>query len=151
MGESGFIGLSMEAIWLFDRIMKVNVGSPDGYVSPLMAIQNGMDLLRYYGVRCKVATEREGCAGEEVILIDPRNTKITTSLAMKWDAIRRTLKAHPEYIGSHTAHMFGGTSSCMYFKKSALDRVKAPAVVDGGARAVSVPSGESVSSGEELY
>ena len=151
MGSSLLLSAEYEATTLFNKIMDINVGTPEAYKSVRQSIEDRDKFLPISGVRCKVGTMKEMCPGKDVIIIDSHSAKICGDTGKRHEQIRGILKYHPEYLGSHSVHMHSGPKSCMFFSYSALDRVKSPAVGDGGADAASGESGESVSSGEELY
>ena len=142
--------VTLSADALYKRIMEINVGSGGVYKSMLDASKEAKSVGRMYGVRCKVGSYAEGIPGIDVVVIDPRNTKIVTAIGMPWQKIKGILSGHLNYLGSHPLYMGGVNVSGLYFK-APEEAVKVPAVVDGGIVAANVPSGESGEGGEELY
>lgn len=126
--NNNFVSLGANAESLLNRVMNINVGGNGPYKSILSAVLDREKLLRYYGVRCKVGTEKEGLGGREIIAIDSRSNVITKGLEMNHKEILAILKHHKHYLGTRMTGMAGVSVSCMCFDIKAIEGIAAPDV-----------------------
>jgi hypothetical protein len=142
--NNNFVSLGANAESLLNRVMNINVGGNGPYKSILSAVMDRDKLLRYYGVRCKVGTEKEGLGGREIIAIDSRSKIITNVLDMGHKEILATLKHHKHYLGTRMTGMAGVSVSCMCFDIKAIEGIAAPDV----SMAEAVPEAAAAESSE---
>jgi hypothetical protein len=122
--------VTLSADALYKRIMAINVGGGEVYKSMLDASREAKSVGRMYGIRCKVGSYAEGIPGIDVVIIDPRNTKIVTAIGMPWQKIKGILSGHLSYLGSHPIYMGGVCVSGLYFK-APEEKPEASAVESG--------------------